>query len=69
MSSIEHVWVVILAAGEGKSARNLTNDLWGTRSYDQISEAPREAGLTMEVIDATHARRGVFAPTEKGTVQ
>ena len=29
MSSNKHIWVVFLAAGEGKRVKSLTTDLWG----------------------------------------
>ena len=79
MSSIEHVCVVMLAAGEGKKVRDLANDRRGNRSFGPLSEALREASLTLGVIgdahepgqfiDATHSGGGVFAATEKGTDQ
>jgi len=35
--SNEHVWVIILAAGEGERVKNLTRDRWGNPAPKQYS--------------------------------
>jgi len=61
MYSNKNVWVVILAAGEGKRVRNLTNDRHGNRAPKQYSSLDG----TMTLIGATLERAKKISPPER----
>jgi mannose-1-phosphate guanylyltransferase len=51
VNSGEHIWVVILAAGEGSRVRDLTRDLWGRpapKQYASIDGKTTLLGTTLE---------------------
>ena len=51
MKSKEHIWVVVLAAGEGKRVLDLTHDRWGHRApkqYSCIDGSRTLLGVTLE---------------------
>jgi len=47
----EHVWVVILAAGEGKRVRGLTNDISGNRAPKQYSSVDGHTTLLGSTLE------------------
>ncbi|MDX2437202.1 MAG: sugar phosphate nucleotidyltransferase [Acidobacteriota bacterium] len=51
MKSNEQVWVVVLAAGEGKRVKDLTRDLWGEpapKQYSSIDGSTTLLGTTLK---------------------
>ncbi len=61
MNSNEHIWAVILAAGEGKRVRNLTFDRWGKTAPKQYSSLDG----TTTLLDATMERAKKISPPER----
>lgn len=61
MHSSEHLWVVILAAGEGKRVKDLTRDRWGLPAPKQYSLV----GGRSTLLDATLERAKKIAPPER----
>jgi len=59
--SSEHLWVVILAAGEGKRVKDLTRDRWGLPAPKQYSLV----GGRSTLLDATLERAKKIAPPER----
>lgn len=61
MISNEHVWVIILAAGEGERVKNLTCDRWGNPAPKQYSSI----GGTMTLLGTTLERAKKIVPVER----
>ena len=61
MHSNKHLWVVILAAGEGKRVKDLTRDRWGLPAPKQYSLINGQSTL----LDATLERAKKLTPAER----
>ena len=61
MQSNEHLWVVILAAGEGKRVKDLTRDRWGRPAPKQYALIDGRTTL----LDVTLERARKIAPPER----
>lgn len=61
MKSNEHVWVVILAAGEGKRVSDLTRDRWGNPAPKQFSSIDGRSTLLATTLE----RAKKIAPVER----
>lgn len=61
MQPNNHLWVVILAAGEGKRVRDLTRDRWGMPAPKQYSLIEGRSTF----LDATLKRARKLAPPER----
>ena len=61
MNSNQHIWVVILAAGEGQRVRDLTRDRWGQPAPKQYSTF----GGSRTFLGTTLERAKKIAPPER----
>jgi mannose-1-phosphate guanylyltransferase len=51
MNSNQHIWVVILAAGEGERLRDLTRDRWGQPAPKQYSTIDGQTTLLRTTLE------------------